>query len=83
MCDLFYFFEIDSLLSRNFFLLPSLQKFVFAISSPFQLNFIQFLVFKLIVIVYGVKTWYFYCGKCSLAGWFCEFYCWCESKLVR
>ena len=43
-CFLFYF-EIDSLPSRNFFRLPSSRKFVFAISSPFQLNFIYVFIF--------------------------------------
>ena len=31
----------------------------------FSLILFLFLVFKLIVIIFGVKTWYFYHGKCS------------------
>ena len=57
-----FYFEIDKLASRNFFFLPSSQKFVFAISSSFQLNFMA-LVFKLIVILFGVKAWYFCYSK--------------------
>ena len=37
---LLFFFEADDLLSRKFCFLTSSQKLVFAISSPFQLNFI-------------------------------------------
>ena len=68
----FFYFEVDNFPSRT--LLLSSQKFLFAISSPFRLNF--FLVFKLIVILFGVKTlWYFYYGKCSLAVWLCQIVC--------
>ena len=31
----------------------------------FSLILSKFLVFKLIVILFGVKAWYFYYGKCS------------------
>ena len=54
----FFHFEADSLPSRKFCFLTSSRKLVFAISSPFQLNFIT-------VIFFGVKAWYFYYGKCS------------------
>ena len=37
--------------------------------SHFSLILFIFLSFKLIIIVFGVKAWYFYCGKCSVAVW--------------
>ena len=40
----------------------------------FSLILYIFFVFKLTVILFGVKVWYFYYGKCSS---------WCEGKLVR
>ena len=40
----------------------------------FSLILFKFLVFNLIVILFGVKACYFYYGKCSS---------WCEGKLVR
>ena len=45
--DLFFlfYFEIDNFPSRIFFLLPSLRKSVFAISFPFQPNFILYFSF--------------------------------------
>ena len=39
-CFFFVFFEADNLPSRKFCFLTSSQKLVFAISSPFQLDFI-------------------------------------------
>ena len=60
----FFFFEADNLPSRKFCFLTS-RKLAFAISSPFRLILFIFLVFKLIVILFGVKACYFYYGKCS------------------
>ena len=37
--------------------------------SRFSLLLFIFLVFQLTIILFGVKAWYFYCGKCSLAVW--------------
>ena len=59
-----YFFEADNLPSRKFCFLTS-RKLVFAISSPFRLILFIFLVFNLIVILFGVKACYFYNSKCS------------------
>ena len=49
-----FFFEADNLPSRKFCFLTS-RKLVFAISSPFRLILFIFLVFNLIVILFGVK----------------------------
>ena len=40
----------------------------------FRLSLILFifLIFKLEVILFGVKVWYFYYGKCFLAVWLCQ-----------
>ena len=59
-----FFFKADNLPIRKFCFLTS-RKLVFAISSPFRLILFIFLVFNLIVILFGVKAWYFYYGKCS------------------
>ena len=66
-----FFFEIDNLPSRKFCFLTSSRKLVFVISFQFQLNFtlVLFLVFQLTIILFGVKAWYFYYGKCSLPVW--------------
>ena len=64
-----FFFEIEYLPSPKFCFFTSSQKLVFAISFPFQLNFIYILVFQLTIILFGVKAWYFYNGKCCLAVW--------------
>ena len=73
------FFEIDNLPSPKFCFLTSSRKLVFAIHSRFSLilftfylhlNLLHFfLVFQLTVIIFGVKAWFFYYGKCSLAAW--------------
>ena len=34
----------------------------------FSVILFMFVVFKLVVILYGVKAGYFYCGKCSFAA---------------
>ena len=53
----FFYVEADNLLSRKFCFLTSSQKLVFAISSPFQLNFMYrfILVFRLIIILLVLK----------------------------
>ena len=52
----FFYFEADNLPSRKFCFLTSLQKLVFAISSPFQFNFIYiFLFFKLVAFFLMLK----------------------------
>ena len=55
----FFCFEADNLPSRKFYFLTS-RKLVFAISPPFCLIIFIFLVFNLIVILFGVKACYFY-----------------------
>ena len=42
----FFYFEIDNLPSRKFCFLTSSRKLVFAILSPFQLNFIYIFSFE-------------------------------------
>ena len=61
----FFHFEADNLPSRKFCFLTLPRKLVFAISSRFSLILFIFLVFKLMVILFGVKAWNFYYGKCS------------------
>ena len=68
-CFFIFYFEVDNLPSTKFFFHPSSQKFVFAISSPFQRNFIYIFSFKLLANLFGTKGWYFYYGKCSLVVW--------------
>ena len=63
-----FLFEIDYLPSPKFCFFTSSRKLVFAILFPFQLNFL-FLVFQLTIILFGVKAWYFYNGKCCSAVW--------------
>ena len=64
----FAFFEIDNLPSPKFCFVTPSRKLVFAISFPSQLIF-MFLVFQLTINLFGIKAWYFYYGKCSLAVW--------------
>ena len=65
----FVFFEVENLPSPKFCFLTWSQKLVFAISFRFSLILFIFLVFQLTIILFGVKAWYFYYGKCSLAVW--------------
>ena len=53
-CRFFFVFEADNLPRSKFCFLTS-RKLVFAISSPFRLILFIFLVFNLIVILFGVK----------------------------
>ena len=62
--EFFFCFEADNLPSCKFCFLTS-RKLVFAISSLFPLILFIFLVFNLMVILFGVKAWYFYYDKCS------------------
>ena len=64
-CFFCFIFEIDNLPSRKFCFLTS-RKLVFAISSPFRLTLFIFLVFNLIVILFGVKACYFYYGTVNV-----------------
>ena len=70
----FFYFEADSLPSRKFFFLHRHKNSYLLFHPRFSLILFIFLVFKLIAILFGVKAWYFYYGKCSS---------WCEGKLVR
>ena len=63
------FFQIDNLTNPKFCFLTSPRKLVFAISFPFQLNFICIFSFLAYNNSFGVKAWYFYYGKCFLAVW--------------
>ena len=67
--DLFFclFFEIDNLPSHKFCFLTLSRKLILAILFPCQLILFKFLVFQLTIILFGVKAWYFYYSKCSLA----------------
>ena len=67
--DLFFFFEIGNLPSPKFCFLTASQKLVFAISFPFQLNFIYIFSFSAYNNCFCDKARYFYYSKCSLAVW--------------
>ena len=74
MFDIFFvYFVIDNLPSRNFFFLYRHKNSYLLFYPRFSLILSIFLVFMLIVILHGVNSWYFYYGKCALAGWFCKF----------
>ena len=64
-----FFFEIDNLPSPKFCFPTLSRKLVFAISFALQLNFIYIFSFLLTINLFGVKAWYFYNGKCSIAVW--------------
>ena len=49
----------------NFVFLHRHKNLYLVFHPRFSLMLFIFLVFKLIVILFGVKTWYFYHGKCS------------------
>ena len=70
--DLLVFYFI--LFTMPYFFLFQAHKSLYLLFYPrFSLILFIRLVFKLIVIVYGVKAaWYFYCGKCSFAVWLCQ-----------
>ena len=48
--------------------------FRFPFHSRFSLILFIFLVFQRTIILFGVKAWYFYYGKCSLAVGYDKFY---------
>ena len=68
----FFYFENDNLPSRKFFFFLCHENSHLLFHPRFSLILFIFLVFKLIVILFGVKAWYFYYGKCSLAVWLCQ-----------
>ena len=62
-----------NLQSRTFFYLHLHNHSYLLFYPRFSLVLSILLVFKLIVIVFGVKAaWYFYYGKCFLATWLCQ-----------
>ena len=66
--DLFFFYFILRLTICpvvNFVFLHRHENWYLLFHPSFSLILFIFLVFKLIVIVFGVKAWYFYKGKCS------------------
>ena len=66
--DLLFFFILRLTICRavNFVFLHHHENSYWLIFHPcFSLIIFIFLVFKLIVILFGVKAWYFYYGKCS------------------
>ena len=69
--DSFFNFEIDNLSSGTFFFFHPHKNSYLLFHPRFSLILFILLVFKLIVILFGVKAaWYFYYGKCSLAQQF-------------
>ena len=61
----FFYFEADICLVVNFVFLHRHENLYLVFHPRFSLVLFIFLVFKLIVIIFGVKTWYFYHSKCS------------------
>ena len=53
----------------NFVFLHCHENSYLLFHSRFSLLLFLFLVFQLTIILFGVKTWYFYYGKCFLAVW--------------
>ena len=64
--DLLFFFilRLTIYLLVNFVFLNRHENLRLVFHPRFSLILFIFLVFKLIVIIFGVKTWYFYHGKC-------------------
>ena len=73
--DLLFFFILRLTICPvvNFVFLHRQKNSYLQFHPRFSLILCILLVFKLIVILFGVKVWYFYYGKCSS---------WCEGKLV-
>ena len=65
--DLFFFFILRLTVCPvvNFVFLHHHENSYLLFHPRFSLILFIFLVFKLIVILFGVKAWYFYYGKCS------------------
>ena len=53
----------------NFVFLHRHENSYLLFHSRFSLTLFLFLLFQLTIILFGVKPWYFYYGKCSLAVW--------------
>ena len=66
-----FFFEIDYLPCPKFCVFTSSRKLIAYLLFHFRFSLIlfKFLVFQLTKILFGVKAWYFFYGKCSLAIW--------------
>ena len=73
MFDLFFsvfFFLILTICQvLNFLFLHRHENSYLLFHSGLSLILFLFLVFQLTIILFGVKAWYFYYGKCSLAVW--------------
>ena len=61
----FFFLRLTICLVVNFVFLHRHENLYLLFHPRFSLILFLVLVFKLIVIIFGVKTWYFYHGKCS------------------
>ena len=61
----FFILRLTICLVVNFVFLHRHENLYLVFHPRFSLILFIFLVFKLIVIIFGVKTWYFYHGKCS------------------
>ena len=71
--DLFFFIlRLTICLVVNLFFFRRHENLYLLFHSRFSLILFIVLIFKLILIVFGVKAWYFYYGKCSLAVWLCQ-----------
>ena len=76
--DLFCFFlRLTVCQDLNFAFLHRHENSYLLFHSRFSLILFLFLVFQLTMILFGVKAWYFYYGKCSLAAVaYAEFFNW-------
>ena len=72
--DLFFFLRLTICQVLNFVFLHRHETLYLLFHSRFSLILLLFLVFQLTIILFGVKAWYFYYGKCSLAVWLDKFY---------
>ena len=64
-CFFVFFFRLTICPVVNFVFLHRHENSYLLFHPRFSLILFIFLVFKLIVILFGVKAWYFYYGKCS------------------
>ena len=70
MLDFFFFFlRLTICQVLKFVFLHCHENSYLLFHSHFSLILFLFLVFQLTIILFGVKAWYFYYGKCSLAVW--------------
>ena len=67
--DLFFFFFFLRFISQvlNFVFLHRQENSYLLFHSHFSIILFILLVFQVTIILFGVKAWYFYYGKCSLA----------------